>query len=497
MTSSEAAAQADLVVMLAADEDHGRIYAEEIAPNLREGAALSFAHGLSIRFDLITPRPDLDVFLVAPKGPGTALRADFERGSGLISLFAVHQDASGGAERLALSYAAAIGSGRVGILPTSFAEECEADLFNEQAVLWGAIPELIHAGFETLVDAGFSPEIAYFECLTEVKLLADLIYERGIAGMREAISNTAEFGALEGGTRIVTEEDAGRNAPHPRRSPLGRFHQETDRRRRKRAIRGSGLACRGGGASDRGGGQAHCRASEGLTMKMLLAALLLLCCGAASGNAAQTQAGAGNLAAAGRYRDNAGPDVVIELELARDGRFRFGIAAGSLGAQAEGRWTSDGRVVTLNTEPRPTPPTFTAGPVTRSSEHPLSILVNGPDGEGIATIDIRVGMADGRVLEGYTQSLWLAAGRRRSSGDAGMGGDFGGNSGHSTASLRAGRERGERLRLHPGPQRFRNRRIPGHRSRDHARRRSQHSFPGRYAAHGARGVTTAREGDVR
>jgi len=205
-TVAEAAAEADLVVMLAADEDHGRIYAESIAPNLREGAALSFAHGLSIRFGLIDPRPDLDVILVAPKGPGTALRADYQRGSGLISLFAVHQDASGAAQALALSYAAAIGSGRVGILPTSFAEECEADLFNEQAVLWGAIPALIHAGFETLVEAGFSPEIAYFECQTELKLLADLIDARGIAGMREAISNTAEFGALEGGTRIVTEE---------------------------------------------------------------------------------------------------------------------------------------------------------------------------------------------------------------------------------------------------------------------------------------------------
>ena len=206
MTSATAVAGADLVVLLAADEDHGRIYAEEIVPNLREGAALQFAHGLSIRFGLIEPRPDLDILLVAPKGPGTALRADYLAGSGLISLFAVAQDASGGAEALALSYAAAVGSGRVGILPTSFAEECEADLFNEQAVLWGAIPELIHAGFETLVDAGFSPEIAYFECLTEVKLLADLIYERGIAGMREAISNTAEFGALKGGTRIVTAD---------------------------------------------------------------------------------------------------------------------------------------------------------------------------------------------------------------------------------------------------------------------------------------------------
>ncbi len=205
MTSAGAVAGADLVVLLAADEDHGRIYAEEIEPNLRQGAALVFGHGLSIRFGLIVPRPDLDVLLVAPKGPGTALRADYQAGSGLIALFAVAQDASGGGEALALSYAAAIGSGRVGILPTTFAEECEADLFNEQAVLWGAIPELIHAGFETLVAAGFSPEVAYFECLTEVKLLADLIYERGIAGMREAISNTAEFGALEGGSRIVTE----------------------------------------------------------------------------------------------------------------------------------------------------------------------------------------------------------------------------------------------------------------------------------------------------
>ncbi|HEY0412018.1 MAG TPA: ketol-acid reductoisomerase [Allosphingosinicella sp.] len=206
MTAAEASARADVVVMLAADEDQGRIYAEEIAPHLRQDAALVFAHGLNIRFRLIVPRPDLDVVLVAPKGPGTALRSEYEGGGGLIGLFAVERDATGNAEALALSYAAAIGSGRAGILRTTFAEECEADLFNEQAVLWGAIPELIHAGFETLVDAGFSPEIAYFECLTEVKLIADLIYERGIAGMREAISNTAEFGALKGGTRIVTAD---------------------------------------------------------------------------------------------------------------------------------------------------------------------------------------------------------------------------------------------------------------------------------------------------
>ena len=206
MAPAQAAAWADLVALLAPDEVHGRIYAEHLAPNLRPGTALLFAHGLSIRFDLIEPRPDLDILLVSPKGPGTALRSEYDRGSGLISLFAVHQDATGGAEALALSYAGAIGSGRVGILPTSFAEECEADLFNEQAVLWGAIPELILAGYETLVEAGFSPEIAYLECLTEVKLLADLIVQRGIAGMREAISNTAEFGAMVGGKRIVTVE---------------------------------------------------------------------------------------------------------------------------------------------------------------------------------------------------------------------------------------------------------------------------------------------------
>jgi ketol-acid reductoisomerase len=201
-----AAGWADVVVMLAPDEDQARIYSEELAANLRQGTALIFAHGLNIHFNLIEPRSDLDVALVAPKGPGTALRSEYEAGGGLISLFAVAQDSSGSAKALALSYAAALGSGRAGILPTSFAEECEADLFNEQAVLWGAIPELILAGYETLTEAGFSPEIAYLECLTEVKLIADLIYERGIAGMREAISNTAEFGALKGGARIVTAD---------------------------------------------------------------------------------------------------------------------------------------------------------------------------------------------------------------------------------------------------------------------------------------------------
>jgi ketol-acid reductoisomerase len=206
VTAAEASAEADALVMLAADEDQAQIYEEAIAPHLREGGALIFAHGLNIHFKLIVPRSDLDIVLVAPKGPGTALRSEFEAGRGLIALFAVAQDATGGAEALALSYGGAIGSGRAGMLPTSFAEECEADLFNEQAVLWGAIPELIYAGYETLVDAGFSAEVAYFECLTEVKLIADLIYARGIAGMQGAISNTAEFGAMKGGNRIVNAD---------------------------------------------------------------------------------------------------------------------------------------------------------------------------------------------------------------------------------------------------------------------------------------------------
>lgn len=196
---------ADVCALLLPDEVHAAVYAEQLAPNLRNGAALVFAHGFSIRFGLIAPRADLDVVLVAPKGPGTALRDDYVAGRGLLSLFAVAQDASGTAEPLALAFAAALGSGRAGILRTSFAEECEADLFNEQAVLWGTIPALIQAGFDTLVEAGFAPEIAYLECLTEVKLIGDLIQARGIAGMREAISNTAEFGAMVGGPRIITD----------------------------------------------------------------------------------------------------------------------------------------------------------------------------------------------------------------------------------------------------------------------------------------------------
>jgi len=195
---------ADVVMMLAPDEIHAALY-QEIAPSLREGAALGFSHGLSVRFGFIEPRADLDVFLVAPKGPGTALRSLYQQGKGMIALWAVEQDATGQARDIALAYGRAIGCARAGLIASSFAEEAEADLFNEQAVVWGGVPELLVAGFETLVAGGISPEVALLECVGELKLIADLIDERGIAGMREVISNTAEFGALLGGTRIIDD----------------------------------------------------------------------------------------------------------------------------------------------------------------------------------------------------------------------------------------------------------------------------------------------------
>ena len=200
----DAAAGADVVMLLAPDETMAALY-NEIEPSLREGAALGFSHGLAIRFGFVAPRADLDVFMVAPKGPGTALRSLYERGEGMVALYAVAQDASGQAEGLALAYGCAIGCGRAGLLPSTFAEECEADLFNEQAVVWGAVPEILIAGFDTLVAAGVSEEVAYMECIGELKLIADLVEARGIAGMREAISNTAELGAVMGGKRIVDD----------------------------------------------------------------------------------------------------------------------------------------------------------------------------------------------------------------------------------------------------------------------------------------------------
>ncbi len=220
-----AVSSADVVMMLAPDEIHAGLY-REIEPSLRPGAALGFSHGLSVRFGFVEPRQDLDVFLVAPKGPGTALRSLYTEGKGMISVWAVAQDASGGARGIALAYARAIGSGRAGIIASSFAEEAEADLFNEQAVVWGAVPELLIAGYETLVAGGASPELAYLECVGELKLLADLIEARGIAGMREAISNTAELGALLGGKRIVDDGVRARMAEVLVEVRAGRFADE-------------------------------------------------------------------------------------------------------------------------------------------------------------------------------------------------------------------------------------------------------------------------------
>jgi len=200
----EAVAGADLVMMLAPDEVLGALYAG-IEAQLKPGAALGFSHGLAVHFGQVLPRADLDVFLVAPKGPGTALRSLYTEGKGMVALWAVAQDATGNARGIALAYARAIGCARAGVMASSFAEECEADLFNEGAVVWGAVPEILIAGFDTLVEAGIAPEIAYMECVGELKLIAELIETRGIAGMREAISNTAELGAVLGGPRVINE----------------------------------------------------------------------------------------------------------------------------------------------------------------------------------------------------------------------------------------------------------------------------------------------------
>jgi ketol-acid reductoisomerase len=220
-----AVASADVVMMLAPDEIHAALY-REIEPHLREGAALGFSHGLSVRFGLVEPRSDLDLFLIAPKGPGTALRSLYPEGKGMLAAWAVGQDATGDARGMALAYGRAIGCGRAGLIATSFAEEAEADLFNEQAVVWGAVPELLIAGFETLVEGGVSPELAYLECVGELKLLADLIEARGIAGMREVISNTAELGALLGGKRIVDDSVRKRMAEVLAEVRAGKFAAE-------------------------------------------------------------------------------------------------------------------------------------------------------------------------------------------------------------------------------------------------------------------------------
>ncbi|WP_416694331.1 ketol-acid reductoisomerase [Candidatus Pseudothioglobus sp. Uisw_050_01] len=206
MTVEKASAWADVIMLLAPDEFQASIYSKNIEPNLRQGVALAFSHGLNIHFDMIVPRQDLDVIMIAPKAPGHTVRSEFVKGGGIPDLIAIEQDATGNAKQIALSYASAIGGGRTGILETSFREETETDLFGEQVVLCGGTTALVQAGFETLVEAGYEPEMAYFECLHELKLIVDLLYEGGIANMRYSISNTAEYGDVTRGPRIVTDE---------------------------------------------------------------------------------------------------------------------------------------------------------------------------------------------------------------------------------------------------------------------------------------------------
>ena len=206
MSVAEAARWADVIMMLTPDELQADIYHDDLAPNMKDGAALLFAHGLNVHFNLIEPRADIDVLMVAPKGPGHTVRSEYQKGGGVPCLIAIAQDSSGNAHDLGLSYASAIGGGRAGVIETTFKEECETDLFGEQAVLCGGLVELIRAGFETLVEGGYAPEMAYFECLHEVKLIVDLIYEGGIANMNYSISNTAEYGEYVTGPRIITPD---------------------------------------------------------------------------------------------------------------------------------------------------------------------------------------------------------------------------------------------------------------------------------------------------
>lgn len=203
---AEAVASADVVMILTPDEFQGQLYREEIEPNLKEGATMAFAHGFAIHYNQVVPRKDLDVIMIAPKAPGHTVRSEYVRGGGIPDLIAIQQDASGDARNVALSYASAIGGGRTGIIETSFKDETETDLFGEQAVLCGGAVELVKAGFETLVEAGYAPEMAYFECLHELKLIVDLMYEGGIANMNYSISNNAEYGEYVTGPEIINEE---------------------------------------------------------------------------------------------------------------------------------------------------------------------------------------------------------------------------------------------------------------------------------------------------
>ena len=206
MSVADAAKWADVIMMLIPDELQAETYKKDIEPNIRDGAAIAFAHGLNVHFNLIEPKSTVDVIMIAPKGPGHTVRGEFQKGGGVPCLIAVHQDASGNAHDIALAYASGVGGGRSGVIETNFREECETDLFGEQVVLCGGLVELIRGGFETLVEAGYAPEMAYFECLHEVKLIVDLIYQGGIANMNYSISNTAEWGEYVSGPRIITSD---------------------------------------------------------------------------------------------------------------------------------------------------------------------------------------------------------------------------------------------------------------------------------------------------
>ena len=226
MNLSDAAEWADVLMILAPDELQSAIYKNHVEQRMRQGTSLAFAHGLNIHFDLITARDDLDVFMVAPKGPGHLVRTEYQKGGGVPCLMAVHKDSSGAAKDLALSYATAIGGGKSGIIETTFRDECETDLFGEQVVLCGGLVELIKKGFETLVEAGYPPEMAYFECLHEVKLIVDLIYEGGIANMNYSISNTAEYGEYVSGKKIIDDKTKERMKDVLKNIQSGKFAKE-------------------------------------------------------------------------------------------------------------------------------------------------------------------------------------------------------------------------------------------------------------------------------
>ena len=253
MTNAQAAKWADIVMVLAPDELQAQLYASDLRDNMREGTALAVAHGLSIHFRLIEPRPDMDVFMIAPKGPGHTVRSEYLRGAGVPCLLAVEQNPSGNAVEIALSYGSAIGGGRAGVIETTFREECETDLFGEQSVLCGGLTSLILAGFETLVEAGYAPEMAYFECCHEVKLIVDLIYEGGIANMRYSVSNTAEYGDYSARTAGHRRACQGRDEKDPRRHPIRPLCARMGARKRRRSAELQGIAPPRGGAPDRGG----------------------------------------------------------------------------------------------------------------------------------------------------------------------------------------------------------------------------------------------------